>query len=54
MPKIQKLESRIRKQGKTDIELSNPYGDKLHTSLAALKALMLNFFATIVKKQEPH
>ncbi len=27
---------------------------KLHTSLATLKVLMLNFFIAIIKKQEPH
>ncbi len=27
---------------------------KLHTSLIALKALMLKILASIVKKQEPH
>jgi hypothetical protein len=50
-----KIRIKNKKQGKNDIEWSNPCGDQTtHFNLTALEVLMLKTFALIVKKQEPH
>jgi hypothetical protein len=47
---MQKHELGIRKLRGNDIEWSNPYGEKLNTSFATLKALMQKTLVIIVKK----
>jgi hypothetical protein len=54
VPKIQKLESKVKNPRGSDIEWSNLVEAQLHTSLATLKTLMLKISTIIIKKKKPH